>query len=87
MRKYIFGRRYFVRKGIHWNLGNAKRINFWHDNKMEESPLVEKIPQVRRSTITYDIKCSYIVNGKKNWKIRGLSDLLLRILWKRSSLS
>lgn len=46
MWKYILDHMYLIRKGLHWILRNGERINFWHDNWMEEAPLTERFLRI-----------------------------------------
>lgn len=57
-------------------MGNGENIKFSHDDWMEESPLIDKIPLDRRSTIYEDIKVIDFITDNKTWKFRDLKQML-----------
>lgn len=74
--KYVLDHRYFLKKSIHWCLRNGDKIKIWHDNWIDKSPLIDKIPLEHRSTIKDDDKTSQFINENKSWKIGELKELL-----------
>lgn len=73
MLKNILENRYLIKKGLHWILGNYKSVNFWHDTRMEESSLIDKMSQELSWNVMKNIMVSYFIeNGTWNRdKLRG----------------
>lgn len=73
--KYVLDHRYLLKKGIRLCLGNENKIRIWYDNWMEESPLIEKVPQERKFYFPRN-RISQFIDENKCWKIRELKEIL-----------
>lgn len=63
-----------VKKGLCWVLNNGKSI--WHDNWMDEWPIIDKIPQDNRSNIEGTTIINYFIENDKTWKREELKFFL-----------
>lgn len=50
----------------------VRKIKFWLDIWMDESPLIDKISMDQRATINDEEKVSMFITKIKTWKIREL---------------
>lgn len=66
-----------LRKGIQWITGNRETINFWYDNWMEDSPLVNKIQLNNENLVNSQARVSDFISSNKHWY------LLLIILFEK----
>lgn len=64
MWKHVLDHKYLIKRGLRWILGNGEKIKFWHDKWIEESPLIDYIPQKLRSQIRDTTVSEFIENNK-----------------------
>lgn len=68
--------RYLLKKGIRWVLDNGNIINFWHDNWMANSLLMDKVPEDCRANLNRNKKVSKFINSSRRWDLAELIGVL-----------
>lgn len=58
-------KRVLLNRGLNWILGNGNKINFWLDNWVNDSPLINKVIPDKVEYINKEVKVSNFLDMTK----------------------